>query len=123
MQKRITHQVDELLAIVDVIATPTLPVSPKRIGEEMVTTGGLQEDIFTCMTRFTRLFSLTGHPALSVPMGMTEAGLPAGLQLAGAYGRESVLLKTGYAFEQHTLLDFYKKRAKNAENLLKELVE
>ncbi|MDX8044623.1 amidase [Gracilibacillus sp. S3-1-1] len=116
-QEQFKSQVDELFVNVDVIATPTLPVSPQRIGAEMVKTNGLEEDIFSCMTRYTRLFSLTGHPALSIPMGLTEAGLPAGLQLVGPYNHESVLVRAGYAFEVNTLVDFYKQRTINAENL------
>jgi Asp-tRNA(Asn)/Glu-tRNA(Gln) amidotransferase A subunit family amidase len=35
------------------------------------------------MLRLTQLFNVTGHPAISLPMGKTPAGLPGGMQLAG----------------------------------------
>lgn len=42
----------------------------------------------------------TGFPAVTVPMGFTSAGLPAGLQLLGAAFDESALFRIAYAYEQ-----------------------
>jgi aspartyl-tRNA(Asn)/glutamyl-tRNA(Gln) amidotransferase subunit A len=42
---------------------------------------------------------VTGHPALSVPCGLTAAGLPIGLQLVGRAFDEATLLRIGHAFE------------------------
>ena len=44
--------------------------------------------------------SLTGHPAISVPCGFTEAGLPVGLQIVGRYRDERGVLELAHAFEQ-----------------------
>lgn len=44
--------------------------------------------------------SLTGHPAISVPCGFTEDGLPVGLQIVGRYRQERALLEFAHAFEQ-----------------------
>ncbi len=44
----------------------------------------------------------TGMPALSVPMGFTDSGLPAGLQMVGKLFSEHSLLGYAYAFEQAT---------------------
>jgi Asp-tRNA(Asn)/Glu-tRNA(Gln) amidotransferase A subunit family amidase len=49
------------------------------------------------MLRLTQLFNLTGHPAVSIPMGRTTAGLPLGLQLAGARGQTGALLQVARA--------------------------
>ncbi len=46
-------------------------------------------------------FNLTGHPALSVPMGFAD-GLPLGLQIVGRHGDEATLLRIGAAFEAAT---------------------
>lgn len=46
-------------------------------------------------------FNMTGHPALSVPMGFAE-GLPLGLQIVGRKGDEATLLRIGAAFEAAT---------------------
>jgi aspartyl-tRNA(Asn)/glutamyl-tRNA(Gln) amidotransferase subunit A len=50
----------------------------------------------------TRVFSLSGHPSLSVPCGFDDDGLPLGLQLATRYFDESTLLGVAHAFEHHT---------------------
>ena len=46
--------------------------------------------------------SLTGFPALNVPMGFVEPGLPVGLQLLGRPNSETRLLQMAYGFEQYT---------------------
>ncbi|WPB58901.1 amidase [Xylophilus sp. GOD-11R] len=44
--------------------------------------------------------SVTGHPAISVPCGFTDDGLPVGLQIVGRYRQERALLEFAHAFEQ-----------------------
>jgi aspartyl-tRNA(Asn)/glutamyl-tRNA(Gln) amidotransferase subunit A len=46
-------------------------------------------------------FNVTGHPALSVPMGFVD-GLPVGLQIVGRHGAEADILRVGAAFEAAT---------------------
>jgi amidase len=46
--------------------------------------------------------SATGCPALSVPAGFTEGGLPVGVQLVGPPRADLDVLRAGYAFEQAT---------------------
>lgn len=46
--------------------------------------------------------SLTGFPALNVPMGHTELGLPMGVQLLGAPGSETRLLQAAHGYERQT---------------------
>ena len=49
---------------------------------------------------FTYPFNLSGHPAASVPAGLTESGLPAGLQIIGPRHRDEWVLQASYAYEQ-----------------------
>lgn len=104
------HAFDQLLKNIDVLATPTLPTTPKKVGVNIVTIRGKKEDILTCMIRNTSVFNLTGHPALSIPCGLTSKQLPVGLQLVGGFYRERRLMHVAYAFEQQHLQDFYAKR-------------
>jgi amidase len=49
--------------------------------------------------RSAYLITVTGCPAISVPAGTTEDGLPVGLQLVGPHGGERMLLEVAAAFE------------------------
>ena len=50
----------------------------------------------------TRHFNFSGHPALTLPCGMTTGGLPVGLQLAGRPFDEATLFRVAHAYEQAT---------------------
>ena len=51
---------------------------------------------------FRACFNMTGMPAITVPCGFSEGGLPLGLQLAGRPFDEGGLLNTAYAYQQHS---------------------
>jgi amidase len=48
---------------------------------------------------FTRVFNVTGQPALSLPLGWPDDGMPRGVQLVAAYGREDVLVRLAAQLE------------------------
>jgi aspartyl-tRNA(Asn)/glutamyl-tRNA(Gln) amidotransferase subunit A len=54
------------------------------------------------LTRFTSPFNLSGLPALSIPCGFTQSGLPIGLQIVSRAWADSKVLNAGYAYEQAT---------------------
>lgn len=49
---------------------------------------------------YTAPFNMTGQPAISLPMGMAENGLPIGLQFVGRYGDEGTLFRLAGALEE-----------------------
>ena len=49
---------------------------------------------------FTAIFNATGQPAISLPLHWTDDGLPIGVQLVAAYGREDVLIRIAAQLEQ-----------------------
>ncbi len=49
---------------------------------------------------FTRVFNATGQPALSLPLGWPDDGLPRGVQLVAAYGRDDLLIRVGSQLEE-----------------------
>lgn len=110
-RERLIANLDQLLKTVDVIATPTQPVPATKFGEDDVDFNGEKELLYNCITRFTRLLDITGHPAISVPSGLTSDALPAGLQLIAGHHCENTLIRAAYTFEQAALNDFYKKRS------------
>jgi len=82
---------------VDVILTPVAPTPAFKIGEKV--NDPLQmylSDIFTIPV------NLAGTCALSVPAGISSAGMPIGLQLVGKPFDEATILRAAHAFEQAT---------------------
>ncbi len=109
-RERLDGEVEDLFNRVDAIVTPTLPVPPQKIGVKDVVINGKAESIFHCITRYTSPFSLTGQPALSMPVGVMD-GLPVGLQIVSAKRREELLFRLGYAYEKVALEGFYNARS------------
>jgi aspartyl-tRNA(Asn)/glutamyl-tRNA(Gln) amidotransferase subunit A len=93
----IRRDYDEAFTRVDAVAMPTSPTPAFRIGER--TDDPLQmylADIFTVSA------NLAGLPAMSVPCGFTESGLPIGLQLMGRMFDEATILRIADAYERDT---------------------
>jgi len=93
-------EVDGVLRSVDALLMPTTPIPAPRNDEREVTIDGVTDDVRAWLTRCTRPINLTGHPALSVPCGLTAGGLPIGLQLVGRQFDEVTLLSLGRAYER-----------------------
>ncbi|MCI0778624.1 MAG: hypothetical protein J4N32_01285, partial [Chloroflexi bacterium] len=53
-------------------------------------------------------FNLAGTPAMAVPCGFTEGGLPISMQIAGRPFDENTLFRVGYAYQQRT--DWHERR-------------
>lgn len=83
----------------DLLLTPTLPLPAFAVGRDTPEHGAYSED-WTRWTPFTYPFNITEQPAVSVPCGLTKAGLPAGLQIVGAFGKDALVLRAAAAFEQ-----------------------
>ena len=99
VREALRRQVDTALEGCDVLALPTLPIPAPVIGQASAEIGGAKHPVRALMLRLTQLFNLTGHPAISIPCGMTSAGLPCGLQLIGARGATEALLAAASVVE------------------------
>jgi len=85
---------DESLEAVDVLASPTMPVPPMEMGESL--DDPLQMYLADANTVPVNLANL---PAMSVPAGETDDGLPVGLQLIGGKFEEETIIRAGSALE------------------------
>ncbi len=91
----------EIFRDVDVLITPTVPVSPPTIAELQ---SGLPElrKRELIMLRNTRPFNVLGLPAITVPCGFTSRGLPVGMQISAGPGADRKVLAIAHQFEQRT---------------------
>lgn len=82
----------------DLLLSPVFATAPPKLTWPWHEPGGVQKtvDVLT----FTAPFNTSGQPAISVPAGLTDDGLPIGIQLAGAYGREDLLLAIAAQLEE-----------------------
>jgi aspartyl-tRNA(Asn)/glutamyl-tRNA(Gln) amidotransferase subunit A len=88
---------------VDVILSPTSPISAPHIGEPTVPiAGGGESAVRAQLLRLTRPANQTGFPAMSIPCGFTREGLPVGLQLMAPRWGEARLLAIALAYEEAT---------------------
>jgi aspartyl-tRNA(Asn)/glutamyl-tRNA(Gln) amidotransferase subunit A len=80
---------------VDIFATPSSPRPPDTFER-------LDPNEQNLRPSFTNPFNLTGLPAISVPCGFTNEGLPVGLQIAAPSFEEVLLLRVAHTYEQAT---------------------
>jgi aspartyl-tRNA(Asn)/glutamyl-tRNA(Gln) amidotransferase subunit A len=88
-------------ADVDVLITPTMPMPAPAIADLKSDPEALRPAELKLL-RNTRPFNVWGLPAISVPCGFTQRGLPIGLQIAGPPWREDLVLRLAHAYEQST---------------------
>lgn len=82
---------------------PVNQVPPFPIDQEYVAEiDGVKMDNYIDWVRSLYYVTATTHPAISVPCGFTETGLPVGMQIVGRHRGEFELLQIAYAFEQAT---------------------
>ncbi|MDI1449089.1 amidase family protein [Polyangium sp. 6x1] len=85
----------------DVLLCPTLPVAPYDLG---TLAPELDRELLIRRTEvlagYTPIHSMAGVPAMSVPLGSSESGLPLGSHFAAPLGQEATLLGLAYQLEE-----------------------
>ncbi|WKZ23901.1 MAG: Asp-tRNA(Asn)/Glu-tRNA(Gln) amidotransferase subunit GatA [Candidatus Dojkabacteria bacterium] len=82
-------------SLVDIILTPTMPVLPPKIGEDVNDPLKLW-----LMDAFTVSVNPVGVPALSVPVDKNDVSAPVGMQLIAPHFKEEVLFNFGHLYEK-----------------------
>jgi amidase len=86
----------------DLLLTPTIPEPPPKLGQLVpdptAPLAGFMRSGF--LTSFTMAFNITGQPAISLPLHWNDDGLPIGVQLVAAYGKEDLLIRVAAQLEQ-----------------------
>ena len=93
-RRELRQQVGESLRDFDALVLPTTPVPAMPLSAI--------DQNQAPMSRLTRPINLLDLCALSLPCGVTRAGLPISLQIVGASGEEARILRIGQAFENAT---------------------
>ena len=99
------REIDAAMNGLDGLLLPSLPIPASVIGKPTVRIGGSDEQVRGVTLRLTQLFSVTGHPAITIPCGRTPSGLPVGLQIIGHRGHTSALLTMAQSVEPHVDAD------------------
>jgi aspartyl-tRNA(Asn)/glutamyl-tRNA(Gln) amidotransferase subunit A len=93
------HEAQTFLARFDLLLTPTTAVAPFPVGQSGPREIAGQAISVLGWMPFTFPFNLTGQPAASVPAGVTDDGLPVGLQIIGRRNADRTVLAASAAYE------------------------
>lgn len=101
-RQRIVTEMRSALRGFDVVAMPTAPTAATPLDSDIVTSAEADPELLAALINFTGPFDLTGFPAISIPCGFTENGLPVGLQLVAHPYQETTLFNVAQAYESST---------------------
>jgi Asp-tRNA(Asn)/Glu-tRNA(Gln) amidotransferase A subunit family amidase len=100
VRTRMMRHFHEAFQQVDMVITPSTAITAPPIPKAALPGG--ESDLTTTMQimRYATTANMTGHPAISFPVGYTQKGLPIGMQAIGRPWDESTLLRMALAAEQ-----------------------
>lgn len=107
-RRSLTGRILGRMSAYDAVLGPTVPIVAPPIEASSIYYRERDVDPRTVLLRLTRLFDVTGQPAVSVPCGFSEDGLPVGLQVASHPWREDVALCIAHVYQQAT--DWHRRR-------------
>ena len=87
-------------AKVDALVVPTTPIEAPLIGQEKTNIDNEEHPTRALLLRLNRPANLANAPAISIPCGFVNLGLPVGLQLIGRHSGQLMLLNIAHAIER-----------------------
>ena len=103
LRSNVFHAMRRFLDRYEFLLLPTVQVPPFPVDEPYVTAiDGKRLAGYTEWMKSTYFITATSHPAISVPAGFTDEGLPVGLQIVGRYRDDFGVLQLARAFEDAT---------------------
>jgi aspartyl-tRNA(Asn)/glutamyl-tRNA(Gln) amidotransferase subunit A len=99
---RIAAELDRVFDEVDALLLPVAGCSGYPLGARSLDVAGKPEDVSMLVTRYTPIASIAGLPALVLPCGTYDDGMPLGVQLVAARGRDDLLLELACRYQQLT---------------------
>ena len=84
----------------DLLLTPTVPYDPPPARGPFPTHTEGREQVPAGVAAFTIPFNMSGHPAATVRAGLSDAGLPVGLQIVGPRHRDDLVMRAARLFER-----------------------
>ena len=103
LRSRVFHTMRTFLERYEFLVLPTVQVPPFPVDQPYVTEiDGVKLGNYMEWMKSNYLITATTHPAISVPAGFTDDGLPVGLQIVGRYRDDFGVLQLANAFEGAT---------------------
>ena len=102
MREAIRRELDELLRVVDALILPVAPCEAPLIATGASRVNG-KDVTFASGLPMRQVINVAGLPAVAVPIGFGEAGLPLSMQIVGPAWGEAKILRIAHAYEVATL--------------------
>jgi aspartyl-tRNA(Asn)/glutamyl-tRNA(Gln) amidotransferase subunit A len=83
----------------DALLVPTTIIPAPFLDQKEVNIEGKTMEVYSCLSKLTTVFDITGLPTLNIPAGLVDSNLPVGVQLVGRPFDEARILKIAYTCE------------------------
>jgi amidase len=96
----VRKQISQALTQVDLLLTPTIPFSAPRLLEGGAAFSTISSRTSNNLPYNTSPLNLSGHPAISIPSGADERGLPTAVQLVAAHFDDRAGFRAAFELER-----------------------
>ncbi|MDJ0269559.1 MAG: amidase [Aigarchaeota archaeon] len=99
-RRRLSERFRRVFKDVDILITPTTPITAPRVEDNTVELDGRVMDVRPALLRLTEPINVVGAPAISIPAGKSRDGLPIGVQLVADVLQDRKLMAAALALEK-----------------------